>query len=381
VYAEHHNFSYVLDTLPPCQKAASEGRKGEDELVLAGQRFLVAPSGAKVGKKRARAYFQWQLASEIGFSIQLMKRETCTASSPNCKVEAPSLVLMRFGIKAVVDAAFAAIEALGAKIQRNKVSRVDVCADLPGVDISPLYEAFAANHVVSRAVERDTHVADIHLVDTDASVYWMRKQVTSFNAGGGDVRMRVYDKIKETGSDHKKLETLVNRRWGVFPFKAIRVEFQLRRGKLRQLGVDDLDDWFAKRATIVRYLTQDWFRLTDGPVLDRKHPDRTPLLPHWIDVQRCFAAWTGDGPSLELRPVESKPMPADHYTRSFVGMLVSLFAKTGTDIDSNDTFMHEAIHRLLDEIELRNMPTEVLRRRLELGLGTLPKVVEAEGTP
>jgi hypothetical protein len=199
------------------------------------------------------------------------------------------------------------------------------------------------------------------------SLYRLRRETTSFNVGRGEVRLRIYEKVKQCKHDLEKLALLVERRWGAFPFEAIRAEYQLRRGKLKKFGVDNLTDWMAKRAAIVRYLCHDWFRLTDGAV-DRKHPDRTPILPEWRDIQQAFGSWVGDGPFPELTPIPAQAMPPDHYTKTIVGSLVSLFAKTGVDIDSNDTFWNEGMYRILDEIEKRDMAVEVRRRALELGV-------------
>lgn len=43
--------------------------------------------------------------------------------------------------------------ALGANVELNKVSRVDVCRDLPGRNVEPLKSAYEANHVVCRRTE------------------------------------------------------------------------------------------------------------------------------------------------------------------------------------------------------------------------------------
>lgn len=185
--------------------------------------------------------------------------------------------------------------------------------------------------------------------------------------------------MRECKHDLEKLQLLIDQRWGVFPFRAIRVEFQLRRGKLKQLGVDSLADWLEKRAAVVRYLTHDWFRLTAGPV-DRKHPDRTPILPEWQEVQQAFAAWAGSGPFADLGPIETQPMPADHYLKTIVGSFISLFARSGVAIDGNEAFFQECLYRLLDEIEEREMAGEVRRRALELGVARLKEESSSPST-
>jgi hypothetical protein len=363
----YRDFEKVVKLLDSRRQAAEEGRTGDDELVLAGQRFLVLSAGAKVGTKRAKAYLRWQLQSESGYVLQLMNRRTFEGTMPNAKLVATSLVMMQLGIEEVTRLAFEAIRALRGEVGKNKVSRIDVCCDLPDRKIEPLKLAFDAGHVVCRADSSDEHGEELSFVESDYSIHRLRRETTSFNLGRSDVRLRIYEKVRECRHDLIKLQVLIERRWGVFPYRAIRVEYQLRRGKLKMLGVDSLADWLARRAAIVRYLCHQWFRITDGPY-DPKHPDRTPILPEWREVQEAFAAWTGDGPCPELKEIPSQPMPPEHFTKSIVGLLVSLLARTGVDVDSNETFAHEGMYRILDEIEDRDMVEEVRRRRLELGI-------------
>jgi hypothetical protein len=228
--------------------------------------------------------------------------------------------------------------------------------------------AFDVGNYISRAKVRSEYGNAIEIVESDYSMYRVGKRDTSFNLGRGDVRLRVYEKVLECIRNIEKVAALISHRWGVLPAEAVRVEFQLRRGKLKELGVDGLGSWLERRAAIVEYLTHGWFRLTAGPV-DRKHPDRTPVLPQWREVQDAMATWTGTGPPVDLGPIPTQPMPPEHYIKTIVGSLKSYFARRGVEIDSNETFWNEGLHRLLDEIDGRDMAAEVSRRALELGVG------------
>lgn len=367
LYLRHAEFDRLAKLLDERRTAAEARRQGEDEFAIADQTFLVLPAGAKVGSKRGKAYFRWQLQSSMGYLLQLMNVPAFKGTMPNAKLIATSSVMMRLGIDGVSQQAFEAIRAMGAQLVCNKVSRVDACCDLPGRSVAPLKSAYESDHVICRADFNDVHGAEMHVVESDYSMYRIRHEATSFNVGRGDVRIRIYDKVRECKFDLEKLELLIRCRWGMFPKRAIRAEYQLRRQKLKQLGVDSLADWIEKRAAIVRYLTHSWFRLTDGPV-DRKHPDRMPILPEWREVQEGFAAWTGAGPMPELEPIESQAMPPEHYVKSIIGLFVSLFARTGVSIDGNEAYFQECLSRILDEIERRDMASEVRRRVLELGV-------------
>jgi hypothetical protein len=160
LYVRYRDFDKTAKLLDGHRQAAEERRQGDDELTLAGQTFLAIPAGAKVGSKRGKAYFRWQLQSETGFVLQLMNRPSCKGTMPNGKLVATSLVMIRLGIEAVGRQAFDAICALGGFVERNKVSRVDVCCDLPGRKVEPLKLAYDAGHVVCRADSSDEHAEE-----------------------------------------------------------------------------------------------------------------------------------------------------------------------------------------------------------------------------
>jgi hypothetical protein len=366
LYLRHNRFSRLVELLDAKRERAENRESGGDELTIADQRFLMLPFGAKAGSK-GMGYFRWQMHCASGYLLLLMKREDSKGNLPNAKLVASSLVLMRLGVENVVEQAFAALKELGAEVIQAKVSRVDVCCDLPGRSILPLKVSFDCGQYVSRAQAGSEHGYKVEVIDSDYSVYWLKNEPTSFNLGRGAVRLRVYDKVRECIHNIEKLGALISHRWGMFPGQAVRAEFQLRRKKLVQLGVDSFADWIEKRSAICKYLTHEWFRLTADTV-DRKHPDRTPILPEWQEVQAAFATWTGIGPPVELGPIASREMPPDHYLRSIIGSFVSLFARTGVDIDTNETYWNESLYRILDEIEHRDMAKEVARRVLELGV-------------
>lgn len=188
LYVRHRDFTRTTKLLDERRKAAEERRDGADELQLAGQTFLVLPFGAKVGTKRSKAHFRWQLQSETGYVLQFMNLPSFEGTMPNAKLIATSLVMMRLGIEGVVERAYKAIEALGANVVRDKVSRVDPCCDLPGRQVEPLKAAYEAGQVVCRADRNDEHGAESHFVDSDYSLYRVRHETTSFNIGRGDTR-------------------------------------------------------------------------------------------------------------------------------------------------------------------------------------------------
>jgi hypothetical protein len=179
--------------------------------------------------------------------------------------------------------------------------------------------------------------------------------------------VRVYDKFRKSATDSEMLALMQTRRWGgLSGGQAIRVEFELRREKLKSLGVESVFDWFDKRGSITHYLSHDWFRMTDGEV-DPQHPDRSPTLPDWVLAQDALANWSGDS-LCELLPLPKLSINADHLLQQIIGALISYHARVGTVVDGNEAFIHESLTALLDQIEDRDMAVETARKALELGV-------------
>lgn len=164
LYVLHWDFERTAKSLDEKRSAAEARRQGDDELLLAGQTFLVRPSGAKVGSKRGKAYFRWQLQSETGFVLQLMNLPAFKGTMPNAKLVATSSVMMSLGIQGVVQHALAAIEALGATVVQIKVSRVDVCCDLPGRKVEPLEAAYEDRRGVTQRSSNGMRRPTVHPV-------------------------------------------------------------------------------------------------------------------------------------------------------------------------------------------------------------------------
>ena len=92
------------------------------------------------------------------------------------------------------------------------------------------------------------------------------------------------------------------------------------------------------------------------------------ILPAWKVVQEAFAAWAGSAAYSGFTPLPVEEVPVGNYLQTVIGLFVSYYARAGIRIDDNETFGHEAMCMVLDLIERRDMPAEVRRRALELGI-------------
>jgi len=262
----------------------------EDVLVVLGHKgFLMRPSGSASGGGRGTHYAFVLRSGQADFKIS--RQEEPYQQTPNVFVDFGSASLMDGGISEVRSHVEDVIRRLGGRLLWDKVSRVDLATDLPGVGVSEFCEMVYRDQYLCRARKWDLH-GEGH------------KTGVTLGAGG-DVVCRIYDKLYEVTRAHPdahKLKLLEERRWGGPQEQATRVEFQLRREALMSLDVDSLADYQKNRAAICVYLVEKWLRfLSEIPDRDNHNTQRTESHPLWEKVSRAFVAWVGLAQSVVRR--------------------------------------------------------------------------------
>jgi hypothetical protein len=365
LHVTHSRFEELSNALDAAQRAATLGSKGEDEIQIGDLRFIVADRGARQGRGKKSIFMRWKLTGENGLVLLLMNKPDVSKAVANVAARATSLLLMRYGFDRVWQMMQYCVEQLGGVIEANKLSRVDPCVDLSGVPIIQFVEPFAKNWIVSRARNRANYATG-----TFVNEYLQAKQHTGFTVGRSPCLCRIYDKLVESRSDVLKLAVLEATRWGGMPSHASRVEFQIERAKLKQLGIDTVEHWIAKRADVIDELTTNWLRLTDGPV-DRRHADRSGMHPVWQKTREAFFAWCGDSTGQELLPLPKLDIKPSRQVNLAIGILKGLFARVGKVIEDNEQFFREVDFAIRDAVHERDldMAWEVERKSKELGNG------------
>lgn len=237
----------------------------------------VHPSGRKIGT----VYFPYHVET-AGFVV-FVKSGSCE-ETPTAWVEIGSQVLMSCGGLWPAWMEFKnLLEALGGYVMWNKLSRVDLCVDLPGCYVGDIVRLVQGGQAVGRPRKKQ------YFQDGER---W-----TGVTVGHGDVLVRMYDKAYEVQiarPDPRKQELLESYRWGGPQEKATRVEFQLRREALRSLKINSISDYFIDRVKVLNYLTSDWFRLVASvPDRENHNTTRAEVHPFWDSVCQAFQAWAG----------------------------------------------------------------------------------------
>ena len=272
------------------------------------------PLGGRIGTKRCR--FKLEMESCI---LLIADQPKYRGDWPNVKIEicGERCLCYSGGASAAYRDAVRFLVSLGGEIHKERVNRVDVCADLPEWGMGAFMRKAAAKHWNCRS---RYHVP--YDVPTGRSLYW----------GQSAIILRIYDKLKEQqmkslrGAPARYLRMIKQRWGGEEPSKAVRVEFQVRRDALKTFGITDYDSWAENCMDVLRYLTgvgvtfdkwskkegkyirqenARWFRIFKKAP-NKAHPEYNQVWKRWEIVQRVFLENFGEAePLCEIRPEEA----------------------------------------------------------------------------
>lgn len=302
---------------------------------VGGQEFEVLPGTARSSGNGPM--YRWRLRA-LNIELILMKCQEAS-SAPNVRIKFGSELLMSMGLAWSVAEAARLVGCLGIDVGdfgKALVSRADFALDCLGLQTDELTRLVLADCYVSRPTSQEFF--------RDGSTF------TGVCIGKGN-RVRIYDKERETRCDELKRELLKNLRWGGQEIKGTpRIEFQLRREMLVELGVSCVDELFSKRGAVVNYLTLEWFRLTSAaPDRENNHVVRSTLHPIWEAVSVAFERVYGESEVSERMKAVRLP-EAKSLKRMIMGCIGSLIApRVGTA-----RCLSEVLTEIVDEFsELR----------------------------
>lgn len=217
----------------------------------------------------------------------------------------------------------------------EKVSRIDLCVDHTK-DISTT-NLNKGDYRICRA--------------STATVRETDYRFNSFSIGSGDVVLRCYDKIlemKQKQQDYK--QEFFQEKWGNVD-TLTRVEYQLRRGFIKEVFQEQSDYKHIKEhlQEIWKYLTTEWFRLTESPV-DRKNKNQSQskTSEFWYQIQRGFGSLRKVIASKRNKKQRHINVPA--LTKQALGCLFSACSGMGLMIDEEKQqsdmfdFVHDSLY-------------------------------------
>lgn len=295
--------------------------------------FTIKPHGARG--------FSWIIiGTDFSYKIANSLKPN---SRPNVMVEVRSEALWRLGPKEATRIALSLIEANGGYIVEAKLSRVDLCLDFIMSEDS--WSQSLMDDAVTRA--------------TDFAPYYRHKKLTGIRIGKGIISARLYDKPLEIRQQSKK-EWMFDI-WKIEEVpkgkKIIRIEFQMRREALKQLGLNSAEDLFQKASNAWAYCTKKWLKFRDGAGL---HHTQRSTLNWYREIQNGFGGVQGAKPLIRKKAVS---MDIKRLMLQANGLIESMHAidqEERKEVWDKPTNREDTINSYLRELtKYRQDPSEI----------------------
>ncbi|MBN2058924.1 MAG: hypothetical protein JW882_00790, partial [Deltaproteobacteria bacterium] len=258
--------------------------------------FNMYPSGAKG--------WEWILKGQeftliIGNWLEPISR-------PSVLVDIGSETLWRVGPRDSVDWILELIRCVGGGIISVKPSRVDLCVDI--LMHESLWTEDLKNFRVTRA--RKLHP------------YYENERLTGMMIGKGAISARIYDKEYEIRTQSKKFWMFDI--WGIEEIpedmRIIRIEFQLRRQVIKDLGIDTIKDLYSLLDFLWAYCTKKWLKFQDRP---GKHHTQRETFKWWKIIQKGFLGVQDAIPLIRAKAIS---IDSEKLRNQALGFFTSLMA-------------------------------------------------------
>ncbi len=249
--------------------------------------------------------YAWLMSSHA-LMLKVMHKPEPT-SRPNVVAEFRSEALWTHGPAAMVDRVQSILAACGARVVTMKASRVDVAVDV--LVPESVWHLGLLDHFVTRASARVPH---LH-----------HQQLQGFSLGKGATSARLYDKPLEIAQKSGKVWMFDVWSLDAVPdgCRVIRVELQLRRESIKQLGLSTPADVFAALPNLWAYGTAKWLRVVDDA---SKHHTQQTVEPWWTIVQAGVTGAQDAHPLIRVKAVEHDRRKLLQQLRGYVTSLIAL---------------------------------------------------------
>jgi hypothetical protein len=317
-----------LDELKTLAQSDNEAEQAQAQVAIGSHLFEVRDKGMP--------RFPYVLADNC-FLIKLNRK---SKTIPMAHVQISSEYLAAVGIDAAEKDLRIIVNTLGLVTEPPRVSRADLFTDFVcSYDLGQIEQP----HWITRAAKM--------------AKYYDTRQPEPFTGWvigiGGSLHARLYEKTVEVATQSHK--NYLYELWAACGWqpgeKVWRMEFQIDKQPLKELGVVCLSDLLEKQAPLWRYLTHDWLRLASPNPHDSKR-SRWPNHPLWNSLSGVFES-PHDQPRLSrFRPAR---LPADE--RLFVhglGGLTSFMASRG--IEDFGEGVGEYLHQAQEYHAIRGEP-------------------------
>jgi hypothetical protein len=297
--------------------------------------------------------YQWLLTSpEYAVHLGNWARPR---SRPSAMIDIHSETLWMQGVVESIDNVLCLVNSAGGTNEAVKASRIDLCLDL--LIPAGLWNAALSSHAVSRARNK------CH--------YETGRLFNALEFGRGDIRCRMYDKALEIRTKSKK--TWFYDVWQIPEVpenaRAIRVEFQLRREALKELGINSVWDFTNRPRNLWAYCVREWLKFTDNPSTETRFQH---VLPFWKTVQDGFFGSQDACPLIRAKAINIKKK---QLAQQLLGQLTSLMV-IDTDEFAPQVKLAETQSVVTESAKLLGIDDKELSERVRQKQGRYLKAIE-----
>lgn len=254
---------------------------------------------------------------------------------PSIRIQFHSETLWLSGLKKSISFILRLIRECGGTIAEVKISRLDLCIDTLFPD------DLWSKKLIDQSVTRANH----------SGMYFNNKQLTGITFGKGRIHARFYDKPLEINQKSKKT-WFYDQVWKIDKapdgYKIIRIEFQLTREIIRELGIDKLGHLYRLSHNAWAYCTTNWLKFQNNPN-KQSHQRETYLW--WKTIQNGFTMTTLVNDPL-IRCKCSNPTKESLFNLSYGSMssLMAVEIESGKDLLPHEVSIYNAVHSYIDNI-------------------------------
>lgn len=308
----HWEWDALREELEAGRELAKENGEAV-QTVVRGREVLIYPYGE--GKGRASCRYVMRVD---GVRVRIADRPE-SDGFPNVFVEYRGHALLLFGLRELLGRTDSLFADWRMSCGQTWVGRADFASDIVGLDMSTVYASLHGKQFITPARKYQIH-GDLHEATTET---------VSVGARGASCQLRMYNKVLEVAQQPQKLEAMRTIAWGgEVPEVCTRVEFQLKREKLIELGVSSLEQFLSSIPRLCNYLTAVWFRVGSGEV-DRDNTARAALADWWLSVRAHFERWSSEWIDQAIVAVKKSGTTAKAMVKQAMGCIQRCWAELG----------------------------------------------------
>jgi len=248
------------------------------------------------------------ILSDNWYRIEIAKLGALRAPLAHSQISSELLTIK--GAEHAVTDLTSIVDLIGVTSNEPNVSRVDLCVD------------FITDHPLETIIDTDWVTKA-----KDMDRYTVQRQFSGWVIGRGKISARLYNKTLEMNKKPRPYLEDLWRQSGWDGHQDVwRLEFQIRRDCLRELGVITFGSLMQKLSGLWNYSTQDWLRLSI-PNQNDKTQTRWPTASVWEALQN--AEWLGDKELNRITLEKGRPPSHKYLFHGGLGAFHSFMAMEG----------------------------------------------------